>query len=55
MKHPNGKLSGDGSAQARSQWEGIQGFTPKSFCAPPNFAVLKHFFKHMMKTKIIPP
>jgi len=30
--------------------------TPKSFCATPNFVVIrKIYFKHMMKTKIFPP
>jgi len=53
MKDPNGRLSGDGSAQARSHG-GIRGeLPPNLFCVAPNFVVLRKIcFKHMIKTKI---
>ena len=55
-KVPNGRLSGDGSAQARRHEGHSRVVTPKSFLCPPNFVVLRNiFFKHMIKLKIFRP
>jgi len=57
MKAPNGRLSGDSSAQAHRHM-GVFGrmLPPNLFCALPNFVVLRKIcFKRMIKTKIFPP
>jgi len=49
---PNGRLSGDGSAQARRH-KSIRGKLPQFFFEPPNFVVLRNIcFEHMIKIKI---
>jgi len=56
MKAPNGRLSGDGSAQTRRHggiWEQLP---PNLFCPLPNFVMLRKMcFKYMIKTKVFPP
>jgi len=47
---PDGRLSGDSSAQARRHGGHLP---PNLFCDPANFVVLRKIcFKHMIKTKI---
>ena len=56
MKAPNGRLSADGSAQARRHGGHSGEATPKSILFPANFVVLRKIcFKDMMKTNISPP
>jgi len=56
MKVPNGRLSGDGAAQARIYGGHSGTVTPKSILCPPNFVVLRKIcVKHMTKIKIFPP
>ena len=53
MNGPNGRLSGDGSAQARRHGRHSRTVAPKSFLFPPNFFVFRKIcFKHMIKIKI---
>jgi len=55
MKASNGRLSGDGSAQARRHGGAFGGNYPQIFIVPPNFVVLRKIcFKHMIKTKSFP-
>ena len=55
MKDPNGRLSGDGSTQARRHRGHSGAVTPKLFF-PSNFVVLRKIcFKHMRKQKSFAP
>ena len=53
---PNGRISGDGSSQARRH-EGHSGrLPPNLLCVLPNFVMLRKIcFKHKIKTKIFTP
>jgi len=56
MKVPNGRLSGDGSAQTRRHGGNSGAVIPKSVVWPQNFVVLRKIcFKHMIKSKIFSP
>ena len=56
MKVPNGRLSGDGSVQARRHGGHLGTVTPKSFLCPEILLCSEKFVsKHMIKTKILPP
>ena len=56
MKVPNGRLSGDGSTQARRHSAAFGVSYPKSVFVPQNFVVLrKNCFKHMIKIKMFLP
>ena len=55
MKVPNGRLSGDGSAQASRHGGHSEAVTPKSFLCPPNFVVLRKIcFKHLRNITSFP-
>jgi len=56
MKVPNGKLSGDDSAQARRHGGQSGAIAIKSFLCPATFVVLRKIsFKNMIKIKIFSP
>jgi len=53
MKAPNGRLSGDGSAQARRHGGYSGAVALQSFLCPPNFVVLRKIcFKHMITINV---
>jgi len=51
MKVPNGRLSGDGSAQTRRHGDHSVAVTPKSFCAPKFCSAQKNLFQTYDKNK----
>jgi len=56
MKASSGRLSADGSVQARRRGGALGAVTAKSFLCPSNFVVLrKNCFKRMIKVKIFAP
>jgi len=52
MKVTNGRLSGDGSAQARRHGGHSGAVTPKTFCAPKFCCGWKNLFQTYNKSKI---